>query len=286
MRFVPILVLLFFNLLSNAQSLTGIWAGKRTQNAGGCFPEYSLELHIIYMKNNSFIGNAYSYDKDRYTKINFTGKFNPLTNRMVIIENAVLQYNVPDNCIPCIKTYDLTFTKNGTSEALLGEWKGHEMGNNQNCQPGKITLARQTKASFPVDVYQNDTLASLQKNLLLQNRRKELVQTVPIDTSFIHIEMYDNAEIDDDTVTVFLNNTLLLYKKRLTNKPLTLDVNVFPDTDYELMMYADNLGRIPPNTSLMVITAGRKRYQLHLSSSEQKSATVRFRYEPKPGSKY
>jgi len=279
MRFLLIPALLFFYLLSNAQPLTGIWAGKRTQNAGGCFPEYSLELHIIYMKNNSFIGNAYSFDKDRYTKINFTGKFNPLNNRMVIIESAVLQYNVPDNCVPCIKTYDLTFTKNGSSEALLGEWKGHEMGNNHNCQPGKITLARQTKASFPVDVYQNDTLATLQKDLRLQNRQKELVQTVSIDTSFIHIEMYDNAEIDGDTVTVFLNNTLLLYKKRLTNKPLTLDVNVFPDTDYELMMYADNLGSIPPNTSLMVITAGRKRYQLHLSSSEQKSATVRFRYE-------
>ena len=279
MRFLLIPALLFFYLLSNAQPLTGIWAGKRTQNAGGCFPEYSLELHIIYMKNNSFIGNAYSFDKDRYTKINFTGKFNPLNNRMVIIESAVLQYNVPDNCVPCIKTYDLTFTKNGSSESLLGEWKGHEMGNNHNCQPGKITLARQTKASFPVDVYQNDTLATLQKDLRLQNRQKELVQTVSIDTSFIHIEMYDNAEIDGDTVTVFLNNTLLLYKKRLTNKPLTLDVNVFPDTDYELMMYADNLGSIPPNTSLMVITAGRKRYQLHLSSSEQKSATVRFRYE-------
>ena len=74
---------------------------------------------------------------------------------------------------------------------------------------------------------------------------------------------------------------MLLYQKRLTDKPLTMNVNVFPDTDYELMMYADNLGRIPPNTALMVITAGRKRYQLFLSSSEQKSAVVRFRYEPK-----
>jgi hypothetical protein len=93
--------------------------------------------------------------------------------------------------------------------------------------------------------------------------------------------LYDNAEIDDDTVTVFINNTLLLYKKRLTNKALTLDLDVFPNMDYELMMYADNLGRIPPNTSLMVITAGRKRHELRLSSTQQKSATVRFRYIPK-----
>jgi hypothetical protein len=280
MRFLLLLLLLGLTGVAHTQQLTGVWGGIRTQNAGGCFPSYSTELHIIYMQNNSFLGNVYSYDNDRYTKINFTGKYNPLTKRMVIIENAVLQYNVPDSCIPCIKTYDLIFTKNSNGEVLLGEWRGHEMGNNNNCQPGKISLSRVTKSIFPVDVYQNDTLAKLQKNLQLKSREKDLVQTLSIDTSYIKIELYDNAEIDDDTVTVFLNNTLLLYKKRLTNKPLVLNVTAFPNMEYELMMYADNLGRIPPNTSLMVITAGRKRYQLHLSSSEEKSAVVRFKYEP------
>ena len=281
MRFFLLHVLLGLTVISHAQLLTGIWGGIRTQNTGGCFPEYSTELHIIYMQNNAFMGNVFSYDNDRYTKINFTGRYNPLTKRMVIIENAVLQYNVPDSCIPCIKTYDLTFSKSGQADVLQGEWRGHAMGNNQDCQPGRISLSRLTKSSFPVDVYQNDTLAKLQKDHKLQHREKDLVKTIPIDTAFIKIELYDNAEIDDDTVSVFLNNTLLLYKKRLTGKPLVLDVNVFPNTDYELMMYAENLGRIPPNTSLMVITAGRKRYQLHLSSSEQKSAVVRFRYESK-----
>jgi hypothetical protein len=280
MRFLLLPLLLGLTGVAYTQQLTGVWGGIRTQNAGGCFPAYSTELHIIYMQNNSFLGNVYSYDNDRYTKINFTGRYNPLTKRMVIIENAVLQYNVPDSCIPCIKTYDLTFTKNGDGEVLLGEWRGHEMGNNNNCQPGKISLSRVTRSIFPVDVYQNDTLVQLQKNLKLKSREKDLVQTLHIDTSYIKIELYDNAEIDDDTVTVFLNNTLLLYKKRLTNKPLVLDVTAFPNMEYELMMYADNLGRIPPNTSLMVITAGRKRYQLHLSSSEEKSAVVRFKYEP------
>lgn len=282
MRFLLLPLLLGLTGVGQAQLLTGVWGGIRTQNAGGCFPEYSTELHIIYMQNNSFTGNVYSYDNDRYTKINFTGKYNPLTKRMVIIENSVLQYNVPDSCIPCIKTYELTFSKNGDGNELLhGEWRGHEMGNNNNnCQPGKISLARVAKSIFPVDVYQNDTLAKLQKNLKLKNREKDLVQTLIVDTSFIKIELYDNAEIDDDTVTVFLNSTLLLYKKRLTGKPLVLNITAFPNTEYELMMYADNLGRIPPNTALMVITAGRKRYQLHLSSSEEKSAVVRFKYEP------
>lgn len=278
MRFFLFLVFILFTLSLSAQNLTGVWRGKRTQVSGGCYPEYWLELHVYYAKDNSIMGNAYNYyDKDRYTKINFTGRYNPQTKRLVIIENAVVQFNVPANCIPCIKTYDLNWMLSD-KQSLDGDWKGHEMGNNNMCPPGKIHLDKEAVSVFPVDVAQNDTLAGLQKNLKLQNREKELVQTINIDTTDIKIELYDNAEIDGDTVTVFLNNTLLLYKKRLTDKALTLNITAFPNTDYEFMMYADNLGSIPPNTSLMVITAGKKRYELRISSSEQKSAVVRFRY--------
>jgi hypothetical protein len=44
-------------------------------------------------------------------------------------------------------------------------------------------------------------------------------------------------------------------------------------------MVAENLGSIPPNTALLIITAGEKRYRLFLSSTEVKSAKVRFVYE-------
>jgi hypothetical protein len=141
-------------------------------------------------------------------------------------------------------------------------------------------LQRMVNAEFPVEVRQNDTLARIQQQLQLKPREKEVVQTYQLDTSHIKIELYDNAEIDNDTVSVFLNNTLLLYKKRLTDKALPLVVNAFPGTEYELMMYAENLGSIPPNTALMVITSGKKRYELRVASSEQKSAVVKFVYNP------
>jgi type IV secretory pathway VirB9-like protein len=42
-------------------------------------------------------------------------------------------------------------------------------------------------------------------------------------------------------------------------------------------MYADNLGSIPPNTALMVVTVAGKRYEVNITSTEQTSGTVRFR---------
>jgi type IV secretory pathway VirB9-like protein len=44
-------------------------------------------------------------------------------------------------------------------------------------------------------------------------------------------------------------------------------------------MVAENLGSIIPNTALLIVTVGKKKYQLFLSSTEQKSAKVRFVYD-------
>lgn len=264
--------------LTQAQVLAGIWSGKRTQSAGGCFPEYQTELHIYYSKDNSVMGNAYNYyNREQFTKINFTGRYNPYTRRLMIFENAVVQYQVPEHCIPCIKTYDLNWDEQG-KPSMDGEWSGHQMGNAFPCPPGKIHLEKERHAVFPVDVPQNETLKGVQKTLLHPEREKELVTTLNIDTADLQIDLYDNAEIDGDTISIFMNNTLLVYKQELTDRPLRLNLFAFPNTDYELLMYAENLGRIPPNTAIMVITAGRQRYELRLSSSEQKSAVVRFRY--------
>jgi hypothetical protein len=73
MRFLLLFLTLTIGGTITAQNLTGIWRGTRTQTPGGCFPEYSLELQITY-SGNEILGRAYNYyDKDRYTKINFSG---------------------------------------------------------------------------------------------------------------------------------------------------------------------------------------------------------------------
>jgi hypothetical protein len=250
------------------------------QDSGGCFSEYNIELQINFIPNaNTLSGNAYDFfDLNRYVKLEFSGRYNPLNKRVVLIENNLLESRIPNTCVPCVKTYDLNWKMNGVLESLTGECKGREFGSQKSCPPYKITLLKASRSDFAVDVEQSPQLATIQKALTLQPRQKEFLQTLIVDSSDIQLDLYDNAEIDNDTVTVFLNNKLLLYRQMLREKPLTIHLNAFPDTDYELVMYADNLGTIPPNTALLVVTAGTKKYELHLSSSEEKSAAVKFRY--------
>ena len=115
---------------------------------------------------------------------------------------------------------------------------------------------------------------------VLRSRENEVVKTITTGEKVIVISLYDNGTIDNDTVSVYLNKKMVVDNQRLTDKPIevrfTLDDN---NNFHELVMVAENLGEIPPNTSLMVVKAGGKQYEVRITSTEQKNAVVVFKYE-------
>jgi len=116
--------------------------------------------------------------------------------------------------------------------------------------------------------------------LVLKNRENELVQTISVTTNEVTINIYDNGTIDHDTISVYLDKKLVIAHQMLTTDAITLKIKLDENNDYhELVMVADNLGDIPPNTSLMVVKAGEKRYEVRIASTEQKNAVVIFKYE-------
>ena len=91
------------------------------------------------------------------------------------------------------------------------------------------------------------------------------------------MRFYDNAEIDGDSIAIFLNGHLLQQHILLSDRPHTIKIAVSDlSDDNELVMVAENLGSIPPNTSLMVVIVGDNHYEARLQSTEGSSALVRF----------
>ena len=116
---------------------------------------------------------------------------------------------------------------------------------------------------------------------VIKTRSNPLVKTIITTMPEIKIELYDNGEIDGDTITVYHNNEVIAWKKGLTDKPIVLNLKANSNnTMHEFVMVADNLGAIPPNTALMIISTGGKRYQLFISSDKQKNAKVVIQYNP------
>ena len=115
---------------------------------------------------------------------------------------------------------------------------------------------------------------------VIKERSNPLIKTITTNLPDIKVELYDNGEIDGDTITVYDNNQVIAWKKGLSDKPITLNLKADANIPtHEFVMVANNLGSIPPNTALMIITTGGKRYQLFISSDKQKNAKVVVQYE-------
>ena len=114
-------------------------------------------------------------------------------------------------------------------------------------------------------------------------RNNTLIKTIEVENVTVKVSLYDNGEIDGDSISLFYNGKLLLSHQRLSDKPISLNINVDKDkTVNELVMYAENLGSIPPNTALMVVYDGPNRYEIRITSDLQKSGAIRFVHKDDP----
>lgn len=115
---------------------------------------------------------------------------------------------------------------------------------------------------------------------VILKRSNELIKIVTVNDPKVTVKIYDNGEIDGDTISVYLDKKLVLHEKRLTASPLVVSFTMEEDNDiHELTLVAENLGTIPPNTSLMIIESGDQRFEVRITSNEQKNAVVRFRFQ-------
>lgn len=115
------------------------------------------------------------------------------------------------------------------------------------------------------------------------SRKKKVFTTIPVDGDSIAISFYDNAIVDGDSISIFLDGKMLFSHVKLSDKPYTIKLAVADLSEAsELTMVAENLGAIPPNTSYMVAMVGDKRYTANLSSTEDTSAVIKLKRNSQP----
>ncbi|MBX9784610.1 MAG: hypothetical protein K2X48_15070 [Chitinophagaceae bacterium] len=111
----------------------------------------------------------------------------------------------------------------------------------------------------------------------LERRDNKVFETIAIDEEEITVNLYDNAEIDGDIITVMFNGEVVAAQKTLSDKPITLKLKAIKGRDNTLTMYAENQGSIPPNTAIMRVQCGNDFYKVFLSADDKKNASVVFR---------
>lgn len=148
-------------------------------------------------------------------------------------------------------------------------------------QPKTNTETVLKKSDIPKELSIDSSPSSikpiLNNNIDYRKRSRNLMKTITVTNKTIKIDLYDNGEIDGDSISLFFNDKLVLSNQRLSDKAvsLTLNINDNPEVN-ELIMYAENLGTIPPNTALMVVTDGKMRYEVRIDSDLNKSGVIHF----------
>jgi hypothetical protein len=117
-----------------------------------------------------------------------------------------------------------------------------------------------------------------EKSIDLYSRPIEVASEVEVEMDTVLISLYDNGETDGDSVSVFFNKKRVVSNHLLSARPFQLKVPLDSLDEYvELTVFAENLGKYPPNTAVMVVNAGDKNYKVVLTSSLEKSASVRIK---------
>ena len=113
----------------------------------------------------------------------------------------------------------------------------------------------------------------------LTKRKTEMIRSVFFKSDSLLLSLYDNGEVDGDTVSVVLNGKIVIASQGLSTKAITKTIYTTPDLgdSLQLVMYAENLGSIPPNTGLLILQDGNDRYEIRFAGDFLKNSAVILR---------
>jgi hypothetical protein len=308
MKKLILLVTVFIALQSYAQTVFGYWYGTAHVKTKSIASNYLVEL-ILQPEKGSVKGILSYYFKSTYRSVQVKGKYDPKTRGLSLFNVPVTYYGSLSSMeVDCLMNFFATLRVAKAGSTLTGAFKGLK-DNKYMCVDVNFNLSLDPDMSKPGAVLvalrnfkeanqiwtpsAGDTLTAvnvLQRkviNYVVESQFKErenvLIDEIEVDSDSVKVDFYDNGEIDGDSISVFFNNQLMAFSQRLSTRSLHFDLKLDPSKQLnELSMFADNLGSIPPNTSLMIITDGEKKHEVRLSSSLEKNATVRLKRKNPP----
>lgn len=294
------LVFLFFGWKQSllAQQVNGHWFGVGKVAVPGEHSAYLAEL-ILKQKGKTVSGELQYYFRDSLFKLTVSGLFNSQTRQLTFKPLPFIYYlsRSTKNGIDCILTGNFTLIVNRTESILNGAFES-DAAHRYTAPPiqfrfrystDTIPVQRNVSEQFDVEesipdtLLQPDTISSMLSKTpiidsVFKSRDKLFVREIEVSGGPLRLELYDNGSIDYDSVSVYLNDQLLIPKVKLDHKAIRKTILLDSTVAFnELSMFAENLGMVPPNTAALIIYDGEKRYELILTSDLNRTATIRLK---------
>jgi hypothetical protein len=284
-----LLIWLLMPVRAFSQNVEGHWYGVGIVQTTREYNNYMSEM-ILKQKGKLVSGTLNYYFKDSLVKVPLSGSFDALTNRMLIKPFSMIYYLSQNarNSIDCNMSGSFVLLASKTETVLSGSLVS-DAEHRYTTPPISFRFQKSADTTElamkdePVPI-QRDTVVTvvaaprLQETEAFDQREKIFTKELEVTNSSLRLELYDNGEIDYDSVSLFFNNKRILPKTMLTHRAIRITIELDPNLEYnELSMFAENLGMIPPNTGALIVYDGKTRYETLLTSDLSKSATLRIK---------
>lgn len=273
------LLFLFLNVyFVSSQNIDGNWIGVLTQHSGGVASNYMFTAN--FNQRNSTIKGFSTirlYDNQNiYGKIKLSGTFE---NNILDFQEKEVLSEAKDgrNFEWCIKTGKLYYSVEGDTAILEGKWTSIRP---TTCAPGTIRLTKYMP-NQSIDNQQNNNSNDANNNNNAQvnndidnNRAVKQGITIDVPSEDLTIIVSESAKEDNDTLSIIFNDVPVLVKHRLTKHPYQISVKCTLKNKNKLVLYAHNVGYVPPNTAKIEIISDNFKKTVILQSNMDESDVI------------
>ncbi len=305
---------LFFLLYSSSAAAfaqpapNDVWEGRILE--AGSF--YEISLSFKEAGNGTYSGISISRSKNMYCQTSFEGV---LKNGVILLtQKSILKTNFPSTESICLLQFSLkqkeealagTFTSSSKSSItdcgtgtvqLKLKVAGKDIA--PVADPLPITL-NTSPVSSPLTPAAQQAAAVVSRRALVdtiyqvdgesvnvviddtvvfrKDRDIVVINTLEFLEDSVHVEVYDNGVVDGDEITLYVNKGVLFRNKILSDKPLQFDLDGKSFSTYDLQFHANNLGTMPPNTGLIIISTATERKEVTFASDFSKTSSLRVK---------
>jgi hypothetical protein len=258
-----LLIILVQSIYSKAQDISGSWTGIYSVIDDKEPPSKVVVELALY--NDSLLTGAshFYYGNGDHVHYALSGQYFRKDSSIYIREDSTIELGRNAGAY-CRGSYVMKLTLGENVMRFEGRRKplGGAFGM-EDCPTinAKLEKSMPTKLAPPKLVKRKDKILDRKEELQSQ------LQISQEERDSIKVELIDNAQIDNDVVSVFLNDDPILRRHKLTAQPAAFWLTLGNDYDVaHIRMAAESMGSIPPCTALMIVTTKKNRYSITLSS--------------------
>jgi hypothetical protein len=301
-------LLLFMALSASGQTVFGYWYGYANVKTTSSANNYLVEL-ILQPEKNYVKGVLNYYFKNTFRSLQVKGNYNAASRQLNLYDVPVTYFGSRANMeVDCMMNLRATLRVAKAGSNLSGgfvslpEYRlmcadinfNLELNADASKQDSVLKALREYKESY--QVWKPSAFDTLVPETIIQRkvvnyvverefteRENVVAEEIEVESDSLKVDFYDNGEVDGDSISVFFNKQLMAFNRKLSTRAVHFDIVLDSAKQVnELSMFADNLGAIPPNTALMMISDGKNRFEVRLSSNLEKNGTIRIKRK-KPG---